>query len=58
MASLAGTFGRIDQAQIDQLDAWPHEPRSYLLHITFQPGFKPHKLAPVGIQTDTAESYP
>ena len=58
MARLEGACGRIDQAQIDQLDARPREPRRNLLHIPFQHGLEPRKLAPIGIQTDTAESYP
>ena len=58
MAGLAGACGRIDQTEIDQLDARPREPRRYLLHITFQLGLEARKLAPVCIKTDTAESYP
>src|ERR1035437_6421379 len=58
MAGFARALWRIDQAKVDQLDARPHESRSYLLHTAFQPGLEPHKLAPVGIETYTAESYP
>jgi hypothetical protein len=46
----------IDEAEVDDFDAWSFTLRADLLEVAFKPGFESFELRPVCIQTDTEDS--